>query len=203
MALLKYIKTVLGFGPFCQYPVAISNATTAALEATNLEEDEPTVSLHVKILYTKLPVEKIEIALKEVYSSDEGPEIPRSAMKSFLRVAATNVHIKCKKMCYTQSDGLAMGASLAVILANLWMKSFEKSLQRPNEGRENKIPDMKGMCTDCKRIVRFRGKGVESESCKTGFMKKSQGITDTNYKNMTEIVWICSRCAEKSTTDDT
>ena len=97
MDLLKYIKTVLGFGPFCQYPIAISKDTAAALEATNLEEDEPIVSLNVKILYTNSPVEKIEIALKEVYSSNDGPEIPMSTMKSFLRLAATNVYIKCKK----------------------------------------------------------------------------------------------------------
>ena len=55
----------------------------AALEAIKLHEDELVVSLDVKSLYTNVPVEEaIEIALKELYSSDEVPEIPRSAMKT-------------------------------------------------------------------------------------------------------------------------
>ena len=156
MDLPRYIKLVRRFGLFCQYPVAVtrtsinfspfseklpganietnSKGARSALEATKLDEDELVVSLDVKSLYTNVPVEEaIEIALKELYSSDEVPEIPRSAMKSLLRLAVTNVHFKCNKMWYTRSDGLAMGASLAVILANLWMKSFEKSLQKPKE----------------------------------------------------------------------
>ena len=60
-------------------------------------------------------------------------------MKSLLRLALTNVHFKCNKMWYTQSDGFAMGASLAVILANLWMKSFKKSLQKTKREGRSKI----------------------------------------------------------------
>ena len=42
-------------------------------------------------------------------------------------------------MWYIQSDGLAMGAWLAVILKVLRMKSFEKSLKKPDAGREKKL----------------------------------------------------------------
>ena len=49
-----------------------------------------------------------------------------------------------------------MGVSLAVILANLWMKSFEKCLQKTNEGSVNKTPDIKVICIDCNRS---EGKG--------------------------------------------
>ena len=124
-------------------------------------------------------------------------------MKSLLRLAATNVHFKCNKMWYTQSDGLAMVASLAVILANLWMKSFEKSLQKPKKGREIKTLDTKVICIDCNRRVTFQGKGVECESCKHWFHPKCQGITDTEYQTMKEIVWICSFCTEKGRKEDT
>ena len=162
------------------------------------------VSLDVKNLYTIVPVEEaIEIALRELYSSDEASEIPRSAMKSLFRLAVTNVYFKCFKMWYTQSDGLAMGASLAVILANLWMKSFEKSLQKPKKGREIETPDTKVICIDCNRRVTFRGKGVECESCKNWFHAKCQGITDTEYQTMQEILRICSYCAEKGRKEDT
>ena len=80
----------------------------------------------IKSLYTIVPIEEaIEIALQELYSSDEVPEILRSAMKSFLRLVLKIVHFKINKMWYTHTDGLAMGASLAVILANLWIKFFK------------------------------------------------------------------------------
>ena len=139
-----------------------------------MDEDELVVYLDVKSLYTNVPVEEaIEIALKELYSSDEVPEIPRSAMKRFWRLAVTNVHPKCNKMWYTQSDGLAMGASLAVILANFWMKSFEKSLQKPKKGREIKTPDTMVTCIDCNRRVTFRGKESSANSAKTGFIQNA------------------------------
>ncbi|XP_075241736.1 uncharacterized protein LOC142336708 [Convolutriloba macropyga] len=85
----------------------------AALEATILDEDKLLVSLDVKSMYTKVPVEEAIEIEHELYSSDEVPEIPKSAMKSLLKLVVTNVHFKWNKMCYTQSDGLAMGASLA------------------------------------------------------------------------------------------
>ena len=52
-------------------------------------------------------------------------------MKSLLKLAVTNAHFKCNGIWNAESDGLAMGASLAVILANVWMKLFEASLQKP------------------------------------------------------------------------
>ena len=80
-------------------------------------------------MYTILQVEDaIENALRDLYSYDDVPKIPRSAMKSRLRPPVTNVHLKCNKICYIQTDGLTMGGPLAVILANLWIKPFEKSL---------------------------------------------------------------------------
>ena len=40
-------------------------------------------------------------------------------MKRLLELAVTNVHFKCNESWYCQKDGLAMGASLAVILFEL------------------------------------------------------------------------------------
>ena len=48
----------------------------------------------------------------------------------FLSMAVSNVHFKCNDTWYVQKEGLAMGASLAVILANLWLKYYEKVLTR-------------------------------------------------------------------------
>ena len=71
-------------------------------------------------LYTNVPVkEAIDVALRELYSAPNPPDIRRGTMKHLLRLAVTNVHFKCNDKWYCQKDGLAMGASLAVILANL------------------------------------------------------------------------------------
>ena len=89
-------------------------------------------------MHTNLPVKgATDILSRELYSSDEALEIPKTAMQRFLRLAVTIVHFNCNKLWYTQWDGLAMGASLVKILANFWMKSFGRSFQRPNEGQQN------------------------------------------------------------------
>ena len=100
------------------------------LESLILEDDGQIVSLDVKSLYTNVG-EAIEISLRELYLSNLAPDILRTAIKSLLKLAVTIVHFKCNGIWYVQSDRLAMGASLAVILANVWMKSFEASLPKP------------------------------------------------------------------------
>ena len=122
-----------------------------------MNEDELIVSLDVENLYTNVKVEEaIEVSIKELYSRDEIPEISRSAVKSLLRLAVTNIHFKCNKMWYTQSDVLAMGAPLSVILVNICMKSVENFLQKPDEGRQNKTLIISRTCIDCSRRVVFR-----------------------------------------------
>ena len=71
------------------------------------------------------------MALRELYSSNLAPEIPRSAMRNLLKLAVKKFHFKCNGIWYVQSDDLAMDASLDLILANVWMKLFEASLQKP------------------------------------------------------------------------
>ena len=162
MESLKNIKMVRRFGQFCQYSLAVAKLSRfmspffqrlpganietnfkdarASLETANLEVDELIVSLNFKSLYTNVLVgDTIENLLEELYSSNEVPEIRRSALKSLLRLAITNVYFKCNKIWYIQSDGLAMGNSLAVISAILWIKSVEKSLQKPYERRRTKL----------------------------------------------------------------
>ena len=156
-----------------------SKDARAALEATKLDEDKLVVSLDVKCLYINVPVEEaIEIALNELYSSDEVPEIPRSAMKSLLRVIVTNVHFKW----YTQSDGLAMGASLAVILANLWMKSFEKSLQKPKGERRSKHLTQKWYELTVTDALLSEGKEKSAIHAKTVFMQNAKVSLTQNLR---------------------
>ena len=72
-----------------------SKDARATSKATELNENELTVPLDVKSLYTYVQIEKsFEIAFKELYSSVEILEIPRSALKRFLKLAATTFQFK-------------------------------------------------------------------------------------------------------------
>ena len=118
--LLKFKKTLRGFGLFCHYPVAVTRCSIiyvpffqkipvaiiesntkgcrSALEPTNLDADEQALSPDLERLYNDLSVEEeIEISLK-LSSSGEVPEIPRLALKSFSRLAVPTVHFESKKI---------------------------------------------------------------------------------------------------------
>ena len=80
----------------------------------------------MKSLYTNVPLkEAIEIALQNLYSQESPPQIRRTIMKGLLNMALGKVYFRCNDSCYVQVDGLAIGASLAEILANLWLKLYE------------------------------------------------------------------------------
>ena len=101
------------------------------LESTNLEPNESLISLDVMSLYTNVPLkEAIDIALRKLYEQDEPPSNARKTMKRLLNMAVSQVPFKCNETWYVQKDGLAMGASLVVILANLWLKQYETTLSR-------------------------------------------------------------------------
>ena len=87
-------------------------------------------------------------------------------MKKLLKFAVTNFHFECDGIWYVQSDSLAIVASLAGILAHVWMKLFEASLQKPELSENISRSNQYGKFKDCKRRVTFRGRGVECEPCK-------------------------------------
>ena len=107
-----------------------------AIENIALDPDEAIISFDVKSLYTNVPLkEAIKIALQKLYNQESPPEIQRATMKKPLNMAVSKVYFKCKGSWYIQLfDGLAMGASLAVILANLWLKEYEFALRQKNTG---------------------------------------------------------------------
>ena len=84
-----------------------------------------------------MPVsDAIEIALRCLYSSDHAPDLERSTLKLMLKFAEKNIHFNCNNKWYCQVDGLAITASMAVILANVWMKSFEDKLKEELYSRQ-------------------------------------------------------------------
>ena len=168
------------------------------LESTNLEPNENLISLDVKSLYRNFPLkEAIDIALRKLYEQDEPPSIARKTMKRLLNRAVSQVHFKCNETWYVQKDGLAMGASLAVILANLWVKQFETALARDFPQMFLPEKDLHGMCPECNKEATYRSKGVECECCLNWYHVKCGDISDDEYRNISETVCYCRKCASQ------
>ena len=83
-------------------------------------------------------------------------------MKRLLNTAVSKIYFKCNDSWYVLFGGLAMGASLAVILANLWLKEYEFALRQeiPVGTEVQRINDKNGFCPCCSRKVTYRSKGV-------------------------------------------
>ena len=165
------------------------------LESTNLEPNENLISLDAKSLYTNVPLkEAIDIALRKLYEQDEPPSIARKTMKRLLNMAVSQVHFKCKETWYVRKNGLAMGLSLAVISANLWLKQYETALSR--DILEMFLPekDLNGICLECNKKVTFRSKGVQCECCLNWYHVNCGDVSDDEYRNISENVWYCRKC---------
>ena len=134
--------------------------TRELIPEVKLAGDEQLVSLDVTSLNTNVPVaEAIEIAVQKVYLKSELPPLQKEVFKRLLQLAVSNVHFKCGAKWYVQTDGLAMGASLAVILSNLCMKKFEFILSSccPDPSQLNDTEK----CSKCNHRVRNHDRGVQ------------------------------------------
>ena len=104
-------------------------------------------------------------------------------------MAVSQVHFKCNETWYVQKDGLAMGASLAVILANLWLKQYETAL--------SKCFCLRKILTEYvpSAIRKSRtGQSVECECCLNWYQVKCGDISDDEYRSISETVWYCRKC---------
>ena len=148
----------------------------------------------MKILYTNVPLkEAIDIALRKLYEHNQPPSIARKTMKRLLNMAFNQVHFKCNETWYVQKDGLAMGASLAVILANFWLKQYKTALSRDIPEIFLPEKDLNGICPECNKKVTYRSKGLECECCLNWYHVKCGDISDDEYRNINETVWYCRK----------
>ena len=93
-------------------------------------------------------------------------------MKRRLNMVVSKVYFMCNDSWYVQVDGLAMGASLAVILANLWLKEYEFALRQeiPVGTEVQQIDDKNGLCPCCSRKVTYRSRGLNARVAETGII---------------------------------
>ena len=98
----------------------------------------------------------------------------------------SKLHFECNGLWYVQKDGLAKSASLAKILANLWLKEYEPALKKEvpkltvlNEGNRE-------VCPECQKKVTYRTEGVECEACLTWYRLGRGNISETEYANIAQ-----------------
>ena len=157
--LAKYFDEIEGV-----YIETNTQMTREILEKTELDSDEKIISLDEKSLYTNVPLkEAVQIALRRLNEQVKPLETSRKTMKKLLNLAVSKVHFKCNVLWYVQKDGLAMGASLAVKLANLWLKEYEPALKKEVPKKTVLSEGNKEVCPRCQKKVTYRTKGVECE----------------------------------------
>ena len=131
-----------------------------------MDSDDSIISRDVKSLYTNVPLkEAVEKALRRLYGQINPPDISRTTMKKLLNLAASKVHFKCNGLWYVQKYGLAMGASLEAILANLWLKDYERALMQKVLKYTVLNEVNKKVCPGCQKKMTYRTKRVECEAC--------------------------------------
>ena len=77
-----------------------------------------------------------------------------------------------------------MGASRAVILANLWLKNYEKVLAMDIPRKIVILEDMNEKCSKSNRRLTFRIKAVEFEDCLNRYHKGCGGFSEEDYKGI-------------------
>ena len=82
-----------------------------------------------------------------------------------------------------------MSASLAVILANLWVKEYEPALKKYVLKFTVRIEGNKEVCPGCQKKVTYRTKGVECEACLNWYHLGCSNISESEYADIAETVW--------------
>ena len=172
------------------------------LEKTELDSDESIISLDVRSLYTKVPLkEAVELALGRLYEQVNPPETSRKTMKKLPNLGVSEVHFNCNGLWHVQKDCLAMGASLAVYLANLWLKEYEPALKKevPKLTVLNEVN--KDVCPGCQKKLTYRTKGVECEACLNWYHLGCGKISESEYADIAVTVWYCIACKKQQEAD--
>ena len=121
--------------------------------------------------------EAIDFALAKLYASEHRPKMPKFMVDG---------------KWFVQKDGVAMGASLSVILANLWLKNFENRL-KCDQGTMVKHANC--LCGICNKKVTYRGYSIQCDSCDLWFHRKCSSLSLNEFRALSEEdPWCCNIC---------
>ena len=117
--------------------------------------------------------------------------------KKLISLAVSTAHFKGNGLWYVQKDGLAMGASHAVILANLMLKEYKPALMKEFPKLIVLNEDNKEFCHGSQEKVTYRTKVGESDTCLNWYHLGCDIISESKYANIPETVWFCMNCKKK------
>ena len=111
----------------------VSQIKNANLSKKNL------VSYDAASLFTNIPLQKtIDIAINLIFNSNPNLNITRKELKKLFLFATSQTYFIFNSKFYNQIDGVAMGSSLAPVLANIFIGFHESkwlnqyNLNKPN-----------------------------------------------------------------------
>ena len=81
-----------------------------------------------------------------------------------------------------------MRASLAVVLAEIWMKSFEERLSDASQTPIVRIKDPKENCPDCHRKIAWNSTAVKCKKSKNCYHINCQDIDKEHYEKFGDVV---------------
>ena len=114
------------------------------------------------------------------------PEIERDTLRRLMEMAVTDVWFMAGTQWYIQRDGVAMGAAMAVILANLWLKHFEEKISR-----RKTLKHKPQLCTKCNKKDTRQGYSIQCASCRICFHRKCTPFSVEELKRMRTTSWTC------------
>ena len=111
-----------------EYTIKNTKDFSVQLKKEKIPKDHQMVSLDVKSLFTNVPLEKtIHIILRRIYHDKEiNINITKKDMRDLLLLCTKNVHFTFEGKIYIQIDEVAMGSSLAPVLADIFMVELER-----------------------------------------------------------------------------
>ena len=103
-----------------------------------------------------------------------------------MELAVINVWFMSGSDWYIQRDDIAMGASLAVILANIWLKKFEAQISVETPAPQPpSLPRQKNLgyrCGGFEEIVTKNSYAIQCSTCISWFHRKRTGLTLADKK---------------------
>ena len=97
-------------------------------EFNSLDNNKFLISFDVQSLFTNIPLtETIDIAVDVIHTNIENFPVNKTDLKKLFLFATAENHFLFDSSYYDQIDGVAMGSSLAPVLANLFMSHHERT----------------------------------------------------------------------------
>ena len=104
-----------------------------------------------------------------------------------MEMAVTEVWFMAGTEWYIQRDGVAMGAAMAVILANLWLKQFEDQIFSASNENTQSLET----CRKCRKKVTRQGYSVQCAKCKVWSHRKCTPFSVEDLKRTRTTSWTC------------